>query len=261
MASTAKRRRELERAKWERQRARRAEQARRRNTTVKLVAIVVAIAAVIGAAVLIAVTTGNDAPVASDEPTAAATAEAAVAGSTCQYRETDSEAVDALGLPGDLADGAALPTSATISLNGQPVQVALLAPEAPCTVHSFSFLAAGNFFDGTGCHRLTTSESLKILQCGDPTGTGNGGPGYAFDNENTDGATYPAGTLAMANAGPDTNGSQFFLVYDDSELTPDYTVFGTVTSGLDVLTGIAAGGATDEAPNTPVTIDDITTAS
>ena len=86
-----------------------------------------------------------------------------------------------------------------------------------------------------------------MLQCGDPTGTGTGGPGYQFQDENltataVTGGTYPAGTVAMANSGPDTNGSQFFLVYKDSQLPPSYTPFGTITGGLDVLQKIAAAG-------------------
>ncbi len=88
-----------------------------------------------------------------------------------------------------------------------------------------------------------------MLQCGDPTGTGSGGPGYAFNDENLAGATYPAGTVAMANAGPDTNGSQFFFTWKDTTLAPDYTPFGTVTGGLDVLQKIAAAG--DDQPERP----------
>ena len=112
--------------------------------------------------------------------------------------------------------------------------------KAPCTVNSFASLAQQGYFDNTPCHRLTTAPELGVLQCGDPSGTGTGGPGYRFPNEYptnqyrlTDPALqvpvlYPRGTLAMANAGPGTNGSQFFLVYRDSMLPPTYTVFGTI---------------------------------
>ena len=99
-----------------------------------------------------------------------------------------------------------------------------------------------------------------MLQCGDPDGNGSGGPGYSFPDENLAGATYKAGTVAMANSGPNTNGSQFFLVYTDTQLGPQYTPFGTITSGLDVLKAIAAkgtaNGQTDGAPKDAV---DITT--
>ena len=136
----------------------------------------------------------------------------------------------------------------TLTLGGDPVQIELDRAAAPCTVNSFLSLAEQGYYTDTSCHRLTTSDSLKVLQCGDPTGTGTGGPGYRFPNEYptnqyrlTDPAieqpvVYPKGTLAMANAGPGTNGSQFFLVYDDSELPPTYTVFGSISpTGLSVL--------------------------
>ncbi|MGU3583382.1 peptidylprolyl isomerase [Rhodococcus sp. C26F] len=138
--------------------------------------------------------------------------------------------------------------------------------DSPCTVNSFLSLASQNFFDETACHRLTTSPSLQVLQCGDPSGSGSGGPGYQFANEfptdqfaaddpaAQEPMTYPRGTLAMANTGqPVTNGSQFFLVYGDSVLPPQYTVFGTIDeTGLATLDKIAAagvsGGAADGAP-------------
>ncbi|MET0295928.1 MAG: peptidylprolyl isomerase, partial [Microbacterium sp.] len=128
----------------------------------------------------------------------------------------------------------------------------------PCTVESFVSLAQQQYFSNTECHRLTTS-GIFVLQCGDPTGTGRGGPGYRFDDELDGGETYPAGTVAMANAGPGTNGSQFFLVYEDTPLPPSYTVFGQLSSeGLEVVQTIAAdgveGGADDGAPATAVTI-------
>lgn len=142
--------------------------------------------------------------------------------------------------------------------------------KAPCTVNSFASLAQQGYFNNTPCHRLTTG-SLSVLQCGDPTGTGTGGPGYEFANEYPTNqyrpddpalqspVIYPRGTLAMANAGPGTNGSQFFLVYKDSQLPPGYTVFGTVDkTGLDTLDKIAAagveGGGGDGKPANPVQI-------
>ena len=100
------------------------------------------------------------------------------------------------------------------------------------------------YFDDTPCHRLTTA-GISVLQCGDPTGTGRGGPGYTFADENLEGASYPRGTVAMANGGPDTNGSQFFLVYADTQLPPSYTPFGTITKGLDVLEQVAEAGSDD----------------
>jgi len=128
------------------------------------------------------------------------------------------------------------------------ITVRMLTNAAPCTTFSFRFLASGGYFNKTHCHRLTI-QRIFVLQCGDSTGTGSGGPGYAFNDENLAGATYPAGTVAMANAGPNTNGSQFFFTWKDTTLAPNYTPFGTVISGLDVLQKIAAAG--DDSQNNP----------
>ncbi|WP_415364727.1 peptidylprolyl isomerase [Saccharothrix sp. BKS2] len=142
-----------------------------------------------------------------------------------------------------------------LKTNRGPVPVVLDRAQAPCTVQSFLHLVRRGFYDATTCHRLTAYPTLKVLQCGDPSGTGEGGPGYRYRDElpttlppapnDPTGLrrTYPRGTLAMANAGPDTNGSQFFLVTSDSVLRPDYAVFGRVTeAGLATLDRIAAGG-------------------
>ncbi|MBB5789046.1 peptidylprolyl isomerase [Jiangella mangrovi] len=266
MAQSAKqRRRELARQHIERQQARRAEEAQKRRKIGLVVGgAIVVVALVIGTLLVSGALGGDDeSPVASGtDPSAPADAAAA----TCDYRTSGESAVPNLGTPPAIDPAALttpLPTTATLTLNGAPVTVTL-DTGAPCTVNSLAFLAAAGYYDGTTCHRLTTSDSLKVLQCGDPTGGGSGGPGYEYDNENTDGATYPAGTVAMANAGANTNGSQFFLVYGDSQLPPDYTVFGQITTGLDVITGIADGGtdngSTDGAPIQPVTLDSVTTA-
>ncbi len=150
--------------------------------------------------------------------------------------------------------------TATLKTSCGDIGIKLNAEAAPTTVNSFVFLAGQAYFDHTKCHRLT-SGGLYVLQCGDPTGTGSGGPGYSFPDENLTGATYPAGTVAMANSGPNTNGSQFFLVYQDSQLPPSYTPFGTITSGMDVLAGIAkdgiTGGGTDGAPKDDVVINSV----
>lgn len=148
------------------------------------------------------------------------------------------------------------------------IDVALKAAAAPHTVNSFGFLAGKGFFDHTKCHRLTTN-GIYVLQCGDPTGTGTGGPGYTIPDENLKdkslkGNVYPAGTVAMANTGQKhSGGSQFFLVYQDSQLPPNYTPFGTVSeAGLKVLKKIAAAGestgAGDGAPNATVVINKAT---
>jgi peptidyl-prolyl cis-trans isomerase B (cyclophilin B) len=152
------------------------------------------------------------------------------------------------GIPVFNAAQAAQPYIVLFFTNQGLITVRMLTTEAPCTTWSFRFLATRDYFNGTHCHRLTT-EGIYVLQCGDPTGTGSGGPGYAFNDENLAGATYPAGTVAMANAGPNTNGSQFFFVWKNTSLPPDYTPFGTVTGGMDVLQKIAAAG--DDQQNGP----------
>ena len=249
MASTReRRRRQLAREKWERQQARRAAATRQRRM---ILAIVGAVVLVGGLVVALGAWWLPD-----DDTDASADA----TDGTCVYTET--EPVEGVGLPP--AEPVAA-TTATITLNGAPVTVELLADQAPCTVNSLVHLAGIGYFDGTTCHRLATSETLRVLQCGDPAATGGGGPGYEFGLENVDGATYEAGTVAMARRAddPDSNGSQFFLVYEDSQLPPDYTVFGRITDGIDVLTEVAEAGtedgSTDGAPAEPVTIDSLVT--
>ena len=129
----------------------------------------------------------------------------------------------------------------TLHTNRGDITVALAGAQAPCTVNSIAHLARNHYYDATPCFRLTT-QGIFVVQCGDPSGKGTGGPGYTFADENLRGSTYPAGTVAMANSGPATNGSQFFLCYQDTQLDPNYTVFGHITMGLDVLRDVAAGG-------------------
>lgn len=170
----------------------------------------------------------------------------------------------------------------TLQTNHGDIPLVLDRALAPCTVQNMVFLAHQKYFDDTVCHRLTAYQTppsaLSVLQCGDPLGSGWGDPGYSFKDELDsaqalpnwpgfpDGSrkNYPRGTLAMANGGPDTNGSQFFLVYKDSRLRPDYTVFGHITeAGMKVLDEIAAGGIDpgtegtpeDGAPANPVVIE------
>ncbi len=167
----------------------------------------------------------------------------------------------------DASEAAGATTTATIVTNCGDIVVELDGEAAPQTVVSFLFLAQDGYFDDSPCHRLTTA-GIFVLQCGDPTGTGTGGPGYTFGVENApaDG-TYPAGTLAMARGSdPNTNGGQFFFVYDKTSL-PDpngYTIFGTVTKGLDIVEEIAQqgveGGAGDGAPAQPISILEVSVA-
>jgi peptidyl-prolyl cis-trans isomerase B (cyclophilin B) len=156
---------------------------------------------------------------------------------------------------------------ATVRTNRGTLSLELYGDKAPQTVSSFLFLSRDKYYDGSPCHRITLGAPLQVLQCGDPTGSGSGGPGYSYGIENApkDGE-YPAGTLAMARTqDPNSNGSQFFITYADSTLPTEgggYSIFGRVTKGLDVLTSVAkegtASGESDGAPKSPVTITSIT---
>jgi peptidyl-prolyl cis-trans isomerase B (cyclophilin B) len=164
-----------------------------------------------------------------------------------------------------------VPTSGTISyvlaMSNGKVTITLDRTKAPCTVNSFVSLADQGYFDNTKCHRLADS-GIFVLQCGDPTGTGNGGPGYEFANETDGTESYTEGVVAMANGGPGTNGSQFFLVWADStslDQTPNFTIFGTMDkASRDVVASMAGEGQDGSnadgtgRPNNPCEIASVT---
>ncbi|WP_322936269.1 peptidylprolyl isomerase [Nocardioides bizhenqiangii] len=140
------------------------------------------------------------------------------------------------------------------------LKLELDADNAPCTVNSFASLAEQGYYDGQSCYRLTT-DGIFVLQCGNPTGS----PGYTFADELSGTETYPPGTLAMANAGPNTNSSEFFIVYADTPLPPSYTVFGTIDeASLAIVEDVAADGQDNShpagggVPNTAVDIESVT---
>ncbi len=152
--------------------------------------------------------------------------------------------------------------AATVHLGDEEVHLDLDREQAPCTVNSFLSLVEQGFYDGTDCHRLV-DQGIFILQCGDPTATGAGGPGYTIPDEVNDDLTYPAGTVAMAKRPqPDTGGSQFFLVWADTPLPPEYTVFGTMDDqSTTVIASIAAQGVDGSdltSPIAPAHINQIT---
>jgi len=271
-----KRQRELARAKYERQQARRSTRVDKRRRNQRIIAAVVVTALVLGttawvvlanrssaenaAAIASALATPSAAPTASASAaaSAAASASASAAASTSASPAVSSTVAPAAlnctppGTPRtDVPTFSAPPTSGTASsitlaTNCGDIVIAL-DPKAPKTIASEAFLAKSGFYDNTVCHRLTT-QGIFVLQCGDPKGDGTGGPGYTVPDENLPTASdnnYPAGTIAMANAGPGTGGSQFFIVYDDTTLPGDYTVFGKVTSGLDIVKAVAQAGTAD----------------
>ncbi|NGN94953.1 peptidylprolyl isomerase [Nocardioides sp. KC13] len=188
------------------------------------------------------------------------------AGSTeCDYAEDPMGASKEVDQPQKTAQYTGK-VAATINTSVGPLAITLDADKAPCTVNSFLSLASQDYYDGTSCHRLGNNPGFALLQCGDPTGQGTGGPGYTIPDEFKDGDTFPAGTLAMANTGqPNSGGSQFFMVFGDTQLPPAYTVFGTLDeAGIKTLqkvgeAGVAEAGADGTgAPKTPVEFETIT---
>ena len=143
------------------------------------------------------------------------------------------------------------PKKFTLVTNCGNIVITTVGAKAPFTMTSIAALAKGGYYDNSLCHRLTT-QGLFVLQCGDPTATGSGGPEFTYPDENLPQNVennYPEGTVAMANSGPNTNGSQFFLVYANTTLAPSYTIWGTITSGLDIVKAIAKAGAVGGAPD------------
>jgi peptidyl-prolyl cis-trans isomerase B (cyclophilin B) len=264
-------RRQAAKRKLERQLARRVERAKRRRLTAVIVTVV-AVVVVVGGVYFVA-TAGNggtSTAASSSAPPTPKAPPAVTSKGPCKYTTTPTAPAPAgkdVGLP---ADPAATPKTGTaqvtLKTTAGNIPMTLNKAGAPCTVQSMLHLVTTKFFDNTPCHRITdypNPNPLFVLQCGDPTGSGSGGPGYSIPDEKPKNlktaptttpvpagqeapAIYPAGTLAMANSGqPHSGGSQFFLVYKDSQLPPDYTVFGNVSSsGLDVLNHIAAAGIT-----------------
>ena len=139
-----------------------------------------------------------------------------------------------------------------------PLKIELDPAVGPCSVHNLRHLVTKKFYDGSKCHRLTTSPSLAVLQCGDPSFTGSGTPGYKFDDKMPAAGAYQRGVVAMANAGPGTNGCQFFIVYGNAQIDPDYPVLGKVVAGMEVVDQVAAagveGGGQDGTPTQPLVL-------
>jgi peptidyl-prolyl cis-trans isomerase B (cyclophilin B) len=283
---TNKQRRVAAQRRLQRQLERRAELARKRRRTVLVVVTVLAVVLVGGAVSLAAGFGGGGDP----DTTEAATSSSAAstggddAGPTAAPAVTNADgtvtctyAPDTSGNPnltdvGTPPDPAATPASGTVSLlmstDQGDIPLTLDRGRAPCAAASFAHLATQRFFDGSPCHREVNQPEFGVLQCGDPTGTGSGGPSYTYAEEVTPETTYPRGTIAMANSGqPGSTGSQFFLCFVDTQLPPDYTAVGTVDeAGLAVLDTIAAAGNDGSfepspgggAPVLPVTIQTMT---
>ena len=201
-------------------------------------------------------------PAAVAEPKIKAVKAAKVAALKCETTKATGHT------PKDIAPAQKLPRKLartfTFDTNCGDIVVTTVGAKAPITVTQMATLARGGYFNNTLCHRLTT-QGLYVLQCGDPTATGTGGPSFTYGDENLPAATlnnYPAGTVAMANSGPGTNGSQFFLVFADTTLGANYTIWGTITQGLDIVKAIAKagvkGGGADGTPKQTIAIERVT---
>ncbi|MGW0435119.1 peptidylprolyl isomerase [Micromonospora sp. NPDC003197] len=248
MTSTRERQRAAARARLEKEMAERAAQARKRRRLqagIGAGAALVLVAA--GTVWLVTSLVGDD----KDQGTTQAAGMAQCSWVEAAPEERSPQTKD-VGLPPTEAKNTGSQVM-TFDTNLGPIVAQLDLAAVPCTAASFTHLAEKKFFDNTKCHRLVT-EGLQVLQCGDPSATGAGyretdgmgGPTYRFAEENlpTDKRpAYPEGVIAMAKSQqPGSTGSQFFIVYGDSELDPDYTVLGTVTSGMDIVKQVAAAG-------------------
>jgi len=278
VASSKDRERKLARAKIERQMARRAAKARAQRQLQARIGVGVAVLLIIGG-VFFAISLGNHskaaaaAPLCTWSPVSVPSASPSANPSPATPATTDVGTPPTSGFPNIGFDTMTLTT-------GQGVITAELDMSgSPCGVESMSYLASQGFYDNQTCPRLTVASNNGILYCGthDPAYTFDAAnPPYGFapspgasprpsgDTTPPDSVVYPAGTVALDNSGPSTDGGRFFIVYKDTVLPPQFSVVGNVTSGLDVISNIAKGGvtpgasATDGKPKTPVTIDSIT---
>jgi peptidyl-prolyl cis-trans isomerase B (cyclophilin B) len=274
--------------KARRQAEREAERRRqRRNLAITITSVVAVVAVVVGVFVVVG-TGGDDSPAASptelpasagpdNKPKSIPTAVAAApkratplpAEVTCTYKKGTEAASKKVNPPADGKTKASGTSKVSLNTSIGDLQLSLDSSLAPCAVKNFLSLVGQKYYDNTKCHRLTVGEGLQVLQCGDPTGSGSGGPGYSFADEVFPTLKYGRGTLAMANSGPNTNGSQFFIVYGDgSGLSPDYTAFGTIDEpSLKLIDKVAEAGVTpqngptDGPPITPVNIQAATAAA
>lgn len=194
-------------------------------------------------------------------PTPSATTTKLASGVVCKETTAVSHNPKSITPPAEMTPGRM--GTFTLVTNCGDIVIETDGVKAPVTMTALTALAKGGYFDGTLCHRLTTQD-LYVLQCGDPTATGAGGPGFTFRDENLPqqvSNNYPEGTVAMANSGPLTNGSQFFLVYANTTLGASYTIWGKITSGLNIVKAIAAagvaGGGTDGAPAKKIAIESV----
>jgi peptidyl-prolyl cis-trans isomerase B (cyclophilin B) len=268
VAGNKDRQRRIARERHRRQQAARQirrDQVRKRASIILAAAVAVGLALGLTLAFLPSSSSTKTTASSKATPTSSATTAATTVAEPahhCTYSPVTTDVARKESLPPSTPDYTASYT-ATIKTNLGDLKLNLLNSKATCTVNSFVHLAKAGYFNNTQCHRLVTT-GIYVLQCGDPYASGSatlncsstskvgtGSPGYEFANENLTGATYPAGTIAMANAGAGTNGSQFFIVYKDStagltdndQESPAYTPFATVSSGLNIVQNVAKAGS------------------
>jgi peptidyl-prolyl cis-trans isomerase B (cyclophilin B) len=276
VSSSNKREREVARAKYERQQARRAEREAAAKKRTKVIAVVASLVVVLGAVGAWAFANRDTTPEPIASPTTSPSASASPSESPSPSPSGSTSTVTCTEAPEPTTKTQTWTAPPGIPLKPQSTYFIELQTNcgtidievdqaAPKTADSMIFLANQGFYTDSDCFRLTTA-GLFVLQCGSPTNNGQGGPGYTVPDENLPADTqnnYPAGTVAMANAGPGTAGSQFFLVYEDTTLPPNYTIWGKVVSGLDVVRYVAEqgvqGGGADGAPVQPIVITKATT--
>ncbi|NUW37277.1 peptidylprolyl isomerase [Nonomuraea sp. SMC257] len=292
VATGKDRQKQLAREHHERQLQRRIEREQKAKRTAIIGSTVGVVVVVGGIVAAVALLGGDPAKEAAASPTASAqetsapqdTASASPAAQakpydpktgTCGYvADTAGGNVKNVGMPPAKVSLKPATKLMTLKTSLGDIEVTLDNAKAPCTVNSLAFLAKKNYYDGSKCHRLG-SDKFPMLQCGDPTakadgksgGDGTGGPGYVMAEENLQGAAYKRGVMAMAKTqAPGSTGSQFFLVYGDIGLTPDYTPVGTITKGLDILDKVNKAGVIGDAgdgtgaPKETVEIKDVTIA-
>jgi len=252
VSSIKDRQRAAARARLEREMAERAAAARKRRQRQAVIGSALAVIVIAGVAFWIVTAVGGD-----DKPSdAGASAAAAPPGTVnCTWTPESAAAggkVMDVGTPPPNAPNTGTDTL-TLDTTLGPITATVDKSKAPCTAMAFEYLSQKKFWDGTKCHRLTT-EGIKVLQCGDPSAKGKGyretdgtgGPSFRYAEENlptSANPAYPKGTIAMAKTqAPGSTGSQFFIVYGDTQLPPDYTVLGTVTKGMDIVEGVAKAG-------------------
>ncbi len=253
MSSIKDRQRAAARARLEKEMAERAASARKRRQRQAVIGSALAVIVIAGVAFWIVTAVGGDDT--SDTATGAAPAGTVACTWTPEDASAGGKVVD-VGTPPPNAPNTGTDTL-TLDTTLGVITATVDKSKAPCTAAAFEYLSSKKFWDGTKCHRMTT-EGIKVLQCGDPSAKGKGyretdgtgGPSFRYAEENLPtnaNPAYPKGTIAMAKTqAPGSTGSQFFIVYEDTQLPPDYTVLGTITKGMNIVENVAKAG-TDNA--------------